>query len=129
MNNKNNYNLDQLNQEINDMHADRSLGRSFWQHARLVWRMMRSGDIPFLLKVIPFLGMIYIISPLDFVPDAIPALGQLDDIGILLLSLKLFINMAPTAVVDNLLTDIRAEDGELILVEKTPDESFIIEHQ
>jgi uncharacterized membrane protein YkvA (DUF1232 family) len=126
MNNKNNYDLNQINQEIQQIENDRGLTRSVWQHARLVWRMLRSRDIPVLLKFIPFIGVLYIISPLDFIPDAIPALGQLDDIGILLLSLKLFINFSPPQVVDNLLANIRAEDGELVLVEKTPDESFYI---
>ena len=42
-------------------------------------------------------ALIYTISPLDFIPDVLPVLGQMDDLGILVLSLKLFLRMSPSA--------------------------------
>ncbi len=125
----NEIDLNQLSQEVTEVQQKTGLTRSMWQHTRLVWRMFWSREVPPLVKLLPFAAVLYIISPLDFIPDAIPALGQLDDIGMLLLSLKLFINMSPQAVVDDIMTTIRMEDGELVLQEKTPEPVVIIDHE
>jgi uncharacterized membrane protein YkvA (DUF1232 family) len=37
---------------------------------------------------IAFLTLVYIISPIDLIPDFIPVLGQLDDIGVLVFAGK-----------------------------------------
>lgn len=39
--------------------------------------------------LLPALALVYIISPLDVLPDWIPGIGALDDIGILALALPL----------------------------------------
>ncbi len=53
------------------------------------WRIWRSayGDVrtPLMAKALPFIAVLYLLSPLDFVPDFIPVLGQLDDVGMILL--------------------------------------------
>ena len=122
----NKLDINQISQDVETVQKQTGLTRSLWQHARLVWRMFRSGDVPLVLKLLPIAAVAYIISPLDFVPDAIPALGQLDDIGILLLGLKLFIDMSPQAVVDSIMDGIRLDDGDLVLNEKEPDQVIII---
>jgi uncharacterized membrane protein YkvA (DUF1232 family) len=47
------------------------------------------------LKAVPLLALLYVISPIDFVPDFIPGLGQLDDLGIILAALELFVRLCP----------------------------------
>jgi uncharacterized membrane protein YkvA (DUF1232 family) len=37
---------------------------------------------------IVFLTLVYVISPIDLIPDFIPVLGQLDDIGVLVFAGK-----------------------------------------
>ncbi|MDX2160942.1 MAG: DUF1232 domain-containing protein [bacterium] len=66
---------------------------------RLTWRLIRDPRVPFYLKAVPFLGLVYIVSPLDFIPDIIPFFGQLDDLGILLAGMKTFETLAPAYVV------------------------------
>ena len=60
---------------------------------------MREPRVPRLLKALPILTLLYVISPLDFVPDFIPVLGQLDDLGIFLVSLEVFLGLCPSGAV------------------------------
>lgn len=66
---------------------------------RLTWRLLRDPRVPLYVKAIPFLPLIYIISPLDFLPDFIPVIGQLDDVTILILGMRLMETLAPHALV------------------------------
>ena len=53
-----------------------------------------------LLKlIIPGLMIGYLIFPVDLLPDFIPVLGQLDDLAILALGIKLFIELSPKDIV------------------------------
>ena len=63
--------------------------------ARLAFRLFREPRVPMVLKAVPLLALLYVISPIDFVPDFIPGLGQLDDLGIILAALELFVRLSP----------------------------------
>jgi uncharacterized membrane protein YkvA (DUF1232 family) len=67
--------------------------------ARLIWRLMRDGRVPWVWKLIPVAGLIYVVFPLDFIPDIALGIGQLDDLGIFLGSLWLFVELCPPDVV------------------------------
>lgn len=69
-------------------------------HGQLAWRLLRHPRMPLIYKLIPALAVIYIVSPLDLVPDFFPVVGYLDDLTILLLALKFFIQLAPPDVMD-----------------------------
>jgi uncharacterized membrane protein YkvA (DUF1232 family) len=70
------------------------------RQARLSWRLLKDPRVPTLLKVLlPVLAVVYTVSPLDFVPDFLPVLGQLDDVSLLIAALALFTRLAPSAVV------------------------------
>ncbi|MBU0491206.1 MAG: DUF1232 domain-containing protein [Chloroflexi bacterium] len=76
---------------------------------RLVSRLIMDARVPTWLKaVIPTLVAIYVLSPVDIVPDIIPGLGQLDDIAVVLLGIKLFIDMSPADVVRQHLDELRS---------------------
>lgn len=62
---------------------------------RLVLRLFRDRRVPWWIKAIPFLALGYIIWPLDILPDALLGLGQMDDLGILLLGLEAFLGLVP----------------------------------
>ncbi len=66
---------------------------------RLTWRLLRDPRVPLYIKAIPFLPLIYVISPLDFLPDFIPVIGQLDDVTIMILGMRMMESLAPQHLV------------------------------
>jgi uncharacterized membrane protein YkvA (DUF1232 family) len=74
--------------------------RTLVLHVRVTLRLLREPRVPLLLKLIPVLAAGYVISPLDFVPDVFPIVGQLDDLGIIFVALEAFLRIAPADVVD-----------------------------
>jgi uncharacterized membrane protein YkvA (DUF1232 family) len=60
---------------------------------------MREPEVSTLLKAVPILAALYVVSPLDFIPDVLPIVGQLDDLGILLLALEAFVKLSPSRIV------------------------------
>lgn len=67
-------------------------------YARVVWGIMRDPRTPIGLKSILAGALAYVVLPVDLVPDAIPIIGQADDLTVLLLVLDLFIQNAPPEV-------------------------------
>lgn len=66
---------------------------------RLLVRLMKDSRVPTALKAIPILPLAYVIFPIDLIPDVIPVLGQLDDIGAVLLGIETFISLVPNDIV------------------------------
>jgi uncharacterized membrane protein YkvA (DUF1232 family) len=73
--------------------------KSIFNHVRLVGRLLKDARVPSYLKVLPFAPLLYALFPLDVIPDLIPIVGQLDDLGVILLGLQTFISMSPQEVV------------------------------
>jgi uncharacterized membrane protein YkvA (DUF1232 family) len=70
-------------------------------YARVVWGILRDPRTPIGLKGILAAALAYVVLPVDLIPDAIPIIGQADDLTVLLLVLDLFVQNAPP--------DVRAE--------------------
>lgn len=70
-----------------------------WRTAQLVWRLMLDPRVPILPKFIVPLVVLYVLSPLDLIPDVLLVVGQLDDIALLFFGTKFFINLCPPDVV------------------------------
>ncbi len=66
---------------------------------RLTWRLLRDQQVPFAAKLVPLGIAAYILSPIDFLPDAILGVGQVDDLALLLLGIQVFIAVVPRAIV------------------------------
>jgi uncharacterized membrane protein YkvA (DUF1232 family) len=73
--------------------------RILFSHVRLAGRLLREPRVPFLTKAVPLLAALYLISPLDLVPDLLPLLGQVDDLTLILVGLAVFLKFCPPAAV------------------------------
>lgn len=73
---------------------------------RLVLKLMSDRRVPGLVKLLPIGAVLYLLSPIDLIPDVIVGLGQLDDLGVLILGINALINMAPQYVVQELRNEI-----------------------
>ena len=76
--------------------------------ARLYWRLFRDRRVPMLPKALLVLTLVYVVSPLDVIPDFIPVIGEMDDIVVVLSGLWLFIRLCPPEVVRETVHDIAA---------------------
>lgn len=70
---------------------------------RLGWRLLRDPRVSTLPKVlIPALTALYVVSPIDLLPDFLLGIGQVDDITVVALALSalsLLVRWAPAQVV------------------------------
>ena len=72
--------------------------------------LLRDRRVPLYVKAIPlFLGL-YLISPIDIIPDFIPVVGLLDDVLITLLAFFLIFKLTSDNVVRDLLLEANAAD-------------------
>ena len=63
--------------------------------ARLLWRALRHPQSPGWLKLGALGVVLYLISPIDLIPDVIPVIGVLDDIVLVPLAIRFLLNRLP----------------------------------
>ena len=68
-------------------------------HVRLAIRLLREPSVPFRFKLLPAIAALYVVSPLDFVPDVVPILGQIDDLTIIAFGVEALVRVAPGTAV------------------------------
>jgi uncharacterized membrane protein YkvA (DUF1232 family) len=70
------------------------------QYVKLGWLLMNDPTVSGVGKAALGGGLAYAISPIDPVPGFIPVLGQLDDLAVLLLAIRMALKSCPTEVAD-----------------------------
>ncbi len=87
--------------------ARRPLGSvdfSVIERFRLGWCLLRDPRVPALPKwLIPAGALIYLVSPIDLIPDFILGLGQLDDLSVIAVAvalITLLVRWSPREIVD-----------------------------
>ena len=66
---------------------------------KLLWGLITDSRVEMIDKLLVAGAIAYILTPIDFIPDFIPFLGEVDDIYLLLLSVRRLIENAGRSVV------------------------------
>ena len=64
--------------------------------ARRLWVALRHPDAPVWLKLGSAGLVLYLISPVDLLPDVLPVLGMVDDLVLIPLAMRWMLNRLPT---------------------------------
>ena len=67
---------------------------------RLVWKLLTDSRVPFWIRLALPLALIYVISPIDILPDFIPVMGRVDDIIAIVAGIMILLKLAPKKVVN-----------------------------
>ena len=67
---------------------------------RLLPRLAADRSLPRRARAGLALLLVYLAFPFDLVPDFIPVLGQLDDLGVIVVALGAFLKLCPAGAVD-----------------------------
>lgn len=104
------------------------LVKRFPLYTTVILRLFRDPRVPMLLKGAILGVLAYIVSPLDVVPDFLPVIGRLDDLGMALLLLEWFMTLSPRPVVREHLAAMRTAPtevaGDLREVQRAMDTEF-----
>ncbi len=67
---------------------------------KLILRLMADRRVNVFVKLIPVAAVIYVILPVDLIPEvALPVVGYLDDAAVLWMGISLFVSLCPDEVV------------------------------
>jgi uncharacterized membrane protein YkvA (DUF1232 family) len=73
--------------------------RMLLTQVRLTLRLLREPRVPLPAKAVPLLTALYVVSPLDVIPDVFPLVGQIDDLTLALVALAAFLKLCPAGPV------------------------------
>ncbi|MBL8317238.1 MAG: DUF1232 domain-containing protein [Burkholderiaceae bacterium] len=66
--------------------------------ARRLWFALRHPEAPRWLKVGTALVLLYLLSPLDLIPDALPIVGVVDDLVLVPAAIRWMLNRLPAHI-------------------------------
>jgi uncharacterized membrane protein YkvA (DUF1232 family) len=69
------------------------------QFVRLYWRLICDPRVSIWPKALLVVGVLYLLSPIDIIPDALPVIGEVDDLVVLIVVCRLFMYLCPPEVV------------------------------
>ena len=102
---------DQPNQKPRTSLSNLGILTDIVRQVRLAWRLMFDPRVPLWVKTIVPASLVYLISPVDFMPDVIPGLGQLDDLAVMIIGVKLFIELCPPEIVRQHMQELLGESN------------------
>lgn len=77
---------------------------------RLYWRLLGDRRVSLWPKALLLLSFLYVLSPIDLIPDVIPFIGEVDDLVLLIVACRLFIYLCPPEAVREHVRRIDAGD-------------------
>lgn len=78
--------IQQIGAKLKDM--NRGQIAKIWDEVMALWRFMVDPKAPWQGKAIAIAALLYLVSPLDVVPDFLPVIGLGDDVAVILFAIK-----------------------------------------
>ena len=72
--------------------------RFIMQQARTMLLAVKHPSVPWTAKLVAACSVGYIFSPIQLIPTFIPVIGQLDDLAVLYIGMKLLRRLTPAAI-------------------------------
>jgi len=86
----------------------KEIAENLKNEVELYRRLSRDERIPKISKVFLGAAVLYLLSPIDLIPDVIPVLGHLDDLIIIPLLLYLSLKFIPDDVIEEVRREIQS---------------------
>ena len=80
-NNANEEDINKIANNINKM--KKGPIAKIWDQVSALWQMVKDPSAAWSSKAVAIGALIYLISPIDAIPDVIPVLGLTDDVGVI----------------------------------------------
>jgi len=72
----------------------------FFTQFRIIRRALVHPQVPWYAKAVAGCTVLYVISPIQLIPNFIPVIGQLDDVLVVTLGIKFLRRFVPRSVLD-----------------------------
>ena len=74
-------------------------------------RLITDPRLPRRVRIIPIALAVYLAFPVDLIPDFIPVIGYLDDVGMVILALLLIVRLTPAGLLNEIASDVESPAG------------------
>jgi sulfatase modifying factor 1 len=81
--------------------------RHFFKQFRVMRRALVHRHVPWHAKLVVGCAVLYVVSPIQFIPNFIPVIGQLDDVLVVTLAIRFLRRCVPQSVLDECENDSR----------------------
>jgi formylglycine-generating enzyme required for sulfatase activity/uncharacterized membrane protein YkvA (DUF1232 family) len=82
--------------------------RHFFRQFRIIRRALVHRHVPWYGKLVVGCAVLYVVSPIQLIPNFIPVIGQLDDVLVVTLAIKFLRRCVPQSVLDECENDLRS---------------------
>ena len=92
------------------------------KNLKMLFPLLGDKNVPFYIKLLPILAVIYFIFPLDIFPDfLVPVVGYGDDVVIAVFLFDLFFKLIPDEI-KNKYVGKEKEDDNVEIIDVTPED-------
>ena len=78
----------------------RALIRRLFEEFRVIRRAVVHPRVPWHAKAVAGCAVLYIVSPIQVIPNFIPVIGQMDDVAVVFLTLRYLRRFVPASVLE-----------------------------